>query len=251
MDRSIEGLEFRLTMPGCQIDGVTAEFFEGKNTLIPWARIILPDEFPAELKASRIEDCELEIGSDGEFETLLDGIGEMTENMDGILLIRSRLQILRENRICNTFLRCHPQEAVRYILTVSGVDNYHMTDEQFPAKDVFSIDDMDALEAMKQINSVYGINMEVTWMDDDFWWGTKPEQEDVAELTDDNVMNMEKTGSEWEAVILPIPWIRTGEQILVDCEEYQGMGTVTKRVIKGTGNQIDMYINFEEADDDE
>lgn len=251
MDRSIEGLGFRLTMPGCQIDGVTAEFFEGKKTEITWARVILPDEFPAELKASRIEDCELEIGSDGEFETLLDGIGEMPENMDGILLIRSRLQKLKETRICNTFLRCHPQEAVRYILTVSGIDNFHMTENQFPAKAVFSIDDMDALAALKQLNAVYGINMETVWMDDDFWWGMRPEQEDVAELSDDNVMSLEKTGAEWEAEILPIPWIRTGEQILVDCEEYQGMGTVTKRVIKGTGSQIDMYINFEEAEEDE
>lgn len=247
MERSIENLQFRLTVPGYQMTGgLPIEFHEDGKASPNWARVVIPDELLN--KISGTMECVLEIGSDEDFETLLEGTGKISDKQEDVLIIRNDLEILRNIRICNTFLNCRPQEAVRYILTVAGIEDYRMTDEDIGSKDVFTISDMDGLSALKEINTIFGIDISFNYEDGTFWWGVIPDQDEVASLTDDNVMSLKKTGELWEADILTIPIIRTGDLISVECEEYTGFGMVTKRILKSDGRQIDMYINFEEED---
>lgn len=251
MERSIEGLELRLTLPGYQASGMMAvEMYEDNTAKPNWARLILPDELLKKTNGKKVGACVLELGKDEEFEVLLEGEGVISEKQEEVLIIQDGLADLRKTRICNTFLNCTPQEAVRYILTVAGVEEYHLTTEVMSRKDVFTIDDMDALSALCMINTVYGINIAFHYVDGAFWWGMESDQEDVVVITDSNTMKLQRIGELWEAEILTIPWIRTGNLISVECEEYTGIGLVTKRILKCNGKQIDMYINFEEVSED-
>ena len=251
MERSIEGLEFKLTIPGYQAaGGLPVEFYEDDESKPNWARIILPDELLEKITSKTVGDCTLELGSEEDFEVLLEGTGAISEKQEEVLIIQDGLAMLRKTRICNTFLNCSPQEAVRYILTVAGVQKYYLTDSAMSRKNVFTIDDMDALEALKEINTIYGISIPLRYADGAFWWGVEAEQEAVVLITDSNTMKLQRIGEIWEAEILTIPWIKTGNLISVDCEEYTGLGLVTKRIMKSTGKRIDMYINFEEVSED-
>lgn len=248
MERSIEGLEFRLNILNYQITGtMTADYHEDESAAPNWARIILPDEVLENVSGKEIGECSLEIGTEGDFEVLLEGSGEIQDNPGEVLIIRDGLEKLRKVRICNTFLNCRPQEAVRYILVVSGIDSYHLTDTAIDSKDMFSITDMTALDALAEINTIFGISVSYRFKDGEFWWGEAQEQEDVVTITDDNVMRLQRSEEIWEADILAIPWIRTGDLISVDCAEYTGLGRVTRRVLKNSDRGIDMYINFKEV----
>lgn len=248
MERSIEGLEFRLTLPGYQVSGMmSAEIYEDNSAKPNWARLILPDELLEKLSSKEVGICVLEIGKEEDFEVLLEGSGAISEKQEEVLIIQDGLSALRKTRICNTFLNCSPQEAVRYILTVAGVEEYHLATAVMSRKEVFTIDDMDALSALCMINTVYGINIAFRYIDGVFWWGVESDQEDVVVITDSNTMRLQQIGELWEAEILTIPWIRTGDLISVECEEYTGLGFVTKRVLKSNGRQIDMYIHFKEV----
>lgn len=248
MERSIEDLEFRLTLPGYQATGmIPVELYEDDSAEPNWARVILPEELLEKISSKTVGACVLELGREGAFEALLEGSGAISEKQEDVLIIQDELSALRKTRICNTFLNCSPQEAVRYILTVAGVENYYLTSEVMSRKEVFTIDDMDALEALKAINTIYGINVSFYYAESAFWWGIDLSQADVVIITDSNVMRMQRIGEVWEAEILTIPWIKTGNLISVDCEEYTGLGLVTKRILKSDGKQIDMYINFEEV----
>lgn len=248
MERSIEGFEFRLNIGYLQISGGFSAKFQSVEGESDWARIIMSEELEEILKDRNFDCSSLELGGDGDYEELIGGYGIRPETKSNVLIIRNEMERLHQTYISATFLNATPQEAARYIFAVAGIQNFNLTDENFASKPVYTINYMRATDALNELNNVYGINLKLIYRDNIFWWGTAPEQEDCYVLTDDNILDIRRSGDIWQAEVLAVPWIHTGDFIAVECDEYVGMGKVAKCMISSADAGIDMYIEFEEAD---
>lgn len=243
MEINLEGLEWSLTVGEYQITGgFEAKCILGDGTGTDWARIRMTDELSAFIKDKDTSTCILEYGG----EELLEGYGDYLENADQVMLIKSNRPELASARIAVTFLNCSIQEAARYILTVSGINNYILADFDAGRK-TFTIDVMSCEDALQELNTVYGTNVSFFSAGGVFYYGAVLEQEDYYTLTDDNVLDMEKSGDVWTAEIIPVPALRPRKYLNIACEEYTGTGLITKCVIEGGESGTDMYIRFKEA----
>lgn len=243
MEINLEGLEWSLTVGEYQITGgFEAKCILGDGTGADWARIRMTDELSAFIQDKDISACILGYGG----VELLEGHGNYLENADQVLLIKSNRPELASTRIAATFIGCSIQEAARYILTVSGIDTYVLSDVD-AGRRTFTIDAMSCEEALQELNTVFGTNISSFSAGGIFWYGTAPGQEDYYTLTDDNVLDMEKSGDVWTAEIIPIPALQPRKYVYFACEEYTGTGLITKCVLEGGESGTDMYIRFKEA----
>lgn len=247
MELDLEGIELRLSIGEYQITGGFSVkcVLDEKDT--GWARIFMTEELSAFLKDKNINDCVLEMGSDdGGYERQLQGVGALSGEAADILFIRSDAPGLQQVRIAATFIDCSIQEAARYILAVSGIEKYVLTDINAGQKKVFALDAMSCEEALQELNTVYGTNIRFYSDDGIFYYGVDIPQEDYYTITDNNVLEMEKDGDVWVAEIIPIPYIHVRQRINLSCTAYSGVGMITKIVLEGGANGIDMRIRFRE-----
>lgn len=244
MEINLEGLEYRLSIPGYQISGgFEAKCIMNDGIGADWARIRMTDELTQFLKDKDTGDCILEYGG----EPVLQGPGTYFENADQILIIKSDKPGLATVQVSATFLDCSIQEAARYILAASGIEEYVLTNIDFGRKKMFSIYAKSCEEALRELNTVFGADIDFFSVGGIFYYGVAPEQDGYYTLTDDNVMYIEKSGDIWWAEIIPLPSIRPRCRINFSCEEFIGIGVVTECVIDGGESGIDMYIRFKEA----
>lgn len=247
MDINLEGIEFRLTVRNDEITGgFQAKYLSNDNRAPDWARITMSEELAEFLKGKAVDSCLLEAGNeDGGYERLLQGHGTLAE--ESVLVIRSDAPGLAAVRIAASFTDCTLQEAARYILTVSGVERYILTEQDY-GRQSFVVDAMSCEEALTELSAVFGAEIDFFSKDGILYYGAAAGQDGYITLTDDNILSIEKNGAVWTAEIVPVPYIHVRQTINVECEEYTGMGLVTECVMEG-GESIDMYICFREVKD--
>lgn len=247
MEIVLEGTELRLAIGEYQITGGFSAKCVLDETGEGWARIFMADELKAFLQDKDITDCTVEMGSDESgYERQLQGIGMLAGESASILVIQSDAPGLKQTRIAATFTDCTIQEAARYILTASGITRYIITDRNVGRKKVFSIDAMSCEDALQELNAVFGTDIRFYSEGGIFYYGVDIPQEDYYTITDDNVLELEKDGDVWVADIIPIPYIHVRQRINIFCASYQGVGLITKIVLKGGANGLDMHIKFRE-----
>ena len=247
-DKALTAPSFLLTLPEADLDGGFAvTYISSQDEHCDTCRIYPDDEVLDEIGGTDVSDCLVEMGMDEDFDELLEGAGSWEKNGSEIL-IRDNMVRLLETSITATFLGCHPQEVLRYILTLAGVEKYVLAQDEFPAKPAFTVDTQNACEAIKQMNSAWGLDTAFFYWGDTFYWGTAPEQEEVYELNDQNVLDMEKEGEKWTADIIGVPWLHHSQVVIVDHEKLIGVGEITKVVIRSSGEGFcDMYVEFKEV----
>ena len=78
-----------------------------------------------------------------------------------------------------------------------------------------------------------------------FYWDCEPEQNEIYELDENNILELEQNGNTWTAEIVAVPWIRIGQTILVTDSQFYGLARIKKCVIKSKSRgKVDMYIQF-------
>lgn len=242
--------EYRLLLQEAELSsGFYIRYVSSMDARCDTCRLALEQETAEVLDGYDIGDCAIEMGSEEDFDLLIEGEGQWQKNRTEILILDGMQQLYRTS-VRNTFLSCHPQEAVRYILTLSGVEKFEMSEAVYPVKDTFSVDAQNAVEALKELNAAWGIDVKFFWWGDTFYWGTRPEQEDVYELDDSNVLKLEKEGELWRAYVIGIPWLHHSQYILMNHTSLIAVCEVERCVIQSdAGSGTEMYIVFREVED--
>lgn len=243
--------QYRLFLPEADLEtGFDVNYVSSRSSHCDICKLSLDPEVAIILQGQDVSECAVQMGNDEDYDDLIQGTGEWQEE-GRTILIRDGMARLLNTEVRATFLSCHPQEAVRYILCLAGVDRYVLSEEPYETKRVFSVDAQNACDALKQLNAAWGISTAFFYWNDTFYWGTQPEQEQLLELNDDNVLDLEKNGDLWTADIVGLPWIHHSQLVMVNCEELIGVGLVEKCVIQSRGEAFtDMYLTFSIVEDE-
>lgn len=246
MEVNLEGMEFRLTAGEYQISGgFDAKCLLDETENPDWARLSLTDELFRFLKGIPIDQCTLEMGNASGYESLLSGHGELTE--EHTLLVQTEVRQDCDG-ISVFILEATLQEAARYIFSVFGINRYVLTDREFGRRQNYRIDAVSYKEALRQINAVYGADLDHYTQDGILYYGVYAEQDQIYVLSDDHVLDMEQMGlgTIWRAEIIPVPGLRVREVVQMTCEEFTGMAVIRKCIIEGNASVMDMWIEFKE-----
>lgn len=196
------------------------------------------------LDGADITDVIVEIGCEDDYSTILEGHGYHMDETESILVKDETVQ-LKSTVVQGTFLNCYPQEVVRYILTQCGISQYQLSKKNYERKSIFTVPAMSALQAIQELQQYWNIDVFFGFHESTFYWDCEPEQNEIYELDENNILELEQNGNTWTAEIVAVPWIRIGQTILVTDSQFYGLARIKKCVIKSKSRgKVDMYIQF-------
>lgn len=245
MYKKLASPDFRVTLNNMQIESGFFVDYYGSEDEHTNRCILTPYEDAAEALADAdLTDVIVEIGCDYDYCTLVQGHGYSVDGTESIL-VKDDMTRLKDTFIQETFLDCSPDEVLKYIFVQCGITQYQLPQKKYERKTVFSVPRMTALQAMEEIQHYWNLEVFYGFIDGIFYWDCEPDQDEIYELDSSNILDMEQSGKIWTAGIVPVPWIRIGQLILVTDSAFYGVARVKKCVIKTkTGEKIDMYIQF-------
>lgn len=247
MEINLEGLEFRLTCGEYQVTGGFDAKWQSDDTDAPvWARLSLSEELIQFLKDNPADSYALEIGNDAGYELLVSGRGTFTS--ESTVIIKDAEETSAEHMTA-FFLDTTLQEAARYLFTVFEVSKYQMTNTDYGRRKNFRVDAASYQEALRQLNAVYQADITFYTQNGCIYYGVQPDQDGYYQLSDDNVLDIERSGDIWVADIIPVPGIKPRQIVQLSCDEFIGSAQVISCTIEGNERGIDMRIKFREADD--
>lgn len=246
--------EFRVTVGGYELnEGISVECFSSRESHADWAKVKLSPELQEYIQFTDLDESVIELGYEDDFEVLLVGSARTPlQNSSLELMIQDDMIKLQRLQIKASFLECRPQDIIRYILISAGIEDYVIDDTVYDLKKVFSIDQQNGLDAMQTINNFWGIKKDFFFRDQVFYWGTKPIQDDIYVLEENNsIIDLDKNLGVWKAETIGIPWIHHSQEIEVQHSKYSGYGIVEKVIIrsddKGFVRQSIYFVEEEEC----
>lgn len=245
MYKRLSSPDIKVTFNDMQIEsGFLVDYQGAEDEHINRCILTAYGEASEALKDADITDVVVELGCEDDYSTLLNGHGYHITGSESIL-VKDDMIWMENTIIQGTFLNCYPQEVVRYILTQCGISEYQLSQKEYERKSVFSIPNMSAVRAIQEILQFWNIDISFGFYDGIFYWDCEPEQEEIYELDENNILELEQSGKIWTADIVAVPWIRIGQTILVTDSRFYGLARVKKCVIKSKSRgKIDMYIQF-------
>ena len=245
MYKKLASPDFRVTLNNMQIESGFFVDYYGSEDEHTNRCILTPYGDAAEALADAdLTDIIIEIGCDYDYCTLVQGHGYSMDGTENIL-VKDDMTRLKDTFIQETFLNCSPDEVLRYIFVQCGITEYQLPQKKYERKTVFSVPRMTALQAMEEIKHYWNLEVFYGFIDGIFYWDCEPEQDEIYELDSSNILDLEQSGKIWTAEVVPVPWIRIGQLILVTDSAFYGVARIKTCVIKTkTGEKIDMYIQF-------
>lgn len=237
-------------------EGLSFECVSSKESHSDWCKIILDDELKEYVNICDFDNASVELGYDDDFDTLISGF--VRSGADAYwkeIMIKDEMLLIERLKIKATFLGCTAQDVVKYVLSAAGIENYVLSKESYGVRDSFVVDSKNGTDVLKTINSYWGISADYFFFRGTFYWGCKPEQEDVYVLNEyDNILDLDMQGTLWCAETIGIPWIHHSEIVEIEHEKYTGYGMVEKVVIrsneKGYVRQSIYFRAVEMGDED-
>lgn len=240
--------EFRVTVGNYELtDGIRVECVSAKNSRCDWGTVKLLPELEELVSIKDSDTARIELGYDGDYDTLLDGY---VRKNDSGFLIRDDMVKLEKIWIKAAFLDASPQDIIRYVLTQAGIYDYELTAYDYGKKAVVSMEQKNGLETIAEVNAVWGISLPCFFKDNKFYWGSKEAQSEMYVLEEGStILTLNKYGTLWEAETIAIPWIHHSQLIEVRHSRFYGITEVEKTVVK-TDNRgaVHMYISFKGGD---
>lgn len=242
--------EFRINVGFYELtEGMSVECYNSQEPQVDWCRITLDDEYEGLLDIQDMDEAVVDLGYDGDFDTLLEGSVSKSGDDWKVILIRDDMVKLEGVRITATFVDCVPADVVKYILGRAGITDYSLDDTDYIKKDIFVLDGKRGIEALEEINAFWGLQNKFYFQRKRFYWGTKEPQNEVYVLEEDEtLLSLEKSGDMWEAETLGIPWLHPGQAVEISHSSYEGMAEIYKIFVKCDERGFTrMYLYFKEA----
>lgn len=237
-------------------EGLSIECISSKENHSDWCKIILDDELEGYINICDLDPAIVEFGYDDDFDTVIEGfVRKGADDYWKEIMIKDDMLRIERLKIKATFLGCTPQDVVKYVLSAAGVEKYVLSEESYGVRESFVIDSKKGIDALTAINSYWGISADYFFFRGIFYWGCKPEQEDIYVLNeDDNILDLDIQGTLWCAETIGIPWIHHSEMIEVESEKYTGYGLVEKVVIRSNEKgyvRQSIYFRAAEMEDED
>lgn len=239
--------EFRVTVGGYElVNGMEVECFSSRESHADWCKVELSNQLFNVVKFKDMDTATVELGYDSDFDVILSGYGR-NQNSDywKEILIKDDLIKLERTGIKATFVECTPQDVIKYILQMSGVEKYVLPDGEYGKKKVLVIDAQNAVNAVKEINNAWGLEHHFFFRYGVFYWGTAPEQEEIYILEEnENIIALNQYGELWEAEIVAVPWLHHSQRVEVVHRKFSGLAEITKTIIRTQDVGVKMYVYF-------
>lgn len=251
MYKKLMAPDYRLTLQTVEVtSGLRVNYRSSKAAGCDTCRVYLSPEAQEAIGDADVSDCRVDMGSEDDYDNIIDGSGTWEKDGTEILVVDGMRKLL-DTRIKATFMGCHPQEAIRYILTLCGVEDYQLADTVYGNKKTFAVDNLTGRDAILAVNAAWQLDTPFFYWDDVFWWGKKPDQEYVYELNDGNIIELEKNGQLWTAEVIGMPWLHHSQYINITHSELIAVGEIETVLVETSEKGFtDMYITFREVEDD-
>lgn len=215
-------------------DGMAVECFSSGEARADWCRITLDDAYEGLIEIHDMEGACIELGYSDTYDTLMEGSVRMAHPGGWKeILVLDGMRKLAETEIMATFLECRPEDVIKYILRRSGITDYALDETVYETKSVFALDSRNGIQAIQAVNSFWGIGNAFFFRGKKFHWGAEKAQEEMYVLEEgENLIQLEKTGSLWEAETFGIPWLHHGDEVEIAHSMYEGVAKIQKTVIK-------------------
>ncbi len=228
-------------------NGMEVECFSSRSSRADWCKVELTSQLQGIVQYGDMEEATVEFGYDDDYDTMLSGYCRKTaRDYWKEIVIRDAMIKLERTTIKATFTNCTPQDIIKYILVQAGVANYQLDNTEYGKKNTFIVNKQNGINAISQINSIWGIENNFFFHDGIFYWGLKPEQKVIYALEEDNnILSLKKYGELYEIETIGVPWIHHSQDIEVSHSKYSGTVTVEKTIIKSDASGYTrMYIYF-------
>lgn len=232
-------------------NGIEVSCFSSRETKCDWCKVELTSQFQKLIFYEDFEPVKVMLGYDSDYDTLISGYARKTDNdYWKEILIRDDMIKLERMKIKETFCYCEPQDIIRFILNRAGIEKYVLSENSYGSKDTIVINNENGINAIKEINSVWGLEKDFFFREGTFYWGCRPKQDVVYILREDeNILSMQKYGELFEIETLGVPWIHHSQLIKVEHSKYNGMPLVEKTIIKSDAEgRVRMHIYFKGGD---
>lgn len=236
--------EFRVTIGNYEIsEGLKVECFSSKTSKCDWGTVQLSPELEELIRINDMDPTKIELGYGDDYDELIDGY--MKKNDSGIL-VKDDMMKLEKIRIKATFLDASPQDIIHYILIQADIYDYELTGQNYGKKAVVPIEQKNGVEAIAEVNAIWGIYQPYFFKGKRFYWGSREEQKDMYILEEGStILSLKKYGTLWEAETLAIPWVHHSQMIEIRHSRYNGVAEVERTVTKTDQHgAVRMYISF-------
>lgn len=240
--------EFRVNLENYVITGgFQSECFSSRQARSDWCRIDFASSMQEKISYRDMEPATVELGYGDDYGLLLSGYcrkaaGDYWKE----LFIRDAMVKLERILVKAAFVRCTPQDIVKYVLAQAGITDYRLSDAAYGVKETFIVDKQDGIKTIAQAGSIWGISCDFFFRDGVFYWGCTPPQDAVYVLEEENILSLQKYGGLYEIETFGVPWIHHSQTVEVSHPKYAGQVKVEKTIIKSDVNGYTrMYIYFE------
>lgn len=171
MYKKLTAPEYHLILQTVELnDGIYIKYKSSKAAHCDTCKVFFTADALEAVSTADVSDCRVDMGSEEDFENIIDGRGSW-QNDGTELLIQDGMWRLLDTKITATFVDCHPQEAIRYILTLCGVTDYILSEDLYDTKKTLTIDSKNGRDAIQEVNAAWGLEVPFFYWDDTFYWG--------------------------------------------------------------------------------
>lgn len=213
--------------------GIEIQVYSDRNSYFDFATVKFTKQYAPALSVSKKDKTAISLGYNGFFDSVFEGYvsGDYSANVGDEIQMKDEMLLLEETEVNNTFLDATPQEMIEYFLSQAGVQKMKLTSQFYPAKARVPIRKMSALQAIHQVHSIWGIQLNFFFSDGTFYWGEEPEQKKVYKFQYGvNILRLTRMDGSWELETVSAPFVKHSHVIQVEHPDFTGTAKVSKVV---------------------
>lgn len=200
-------------------EGIGIEVSSNKKVPYDWAKIHFTKEFRDNIILNSRDKVSILLGYNGTLEEVFSGNVTRSYNKaanENEIMIKDKMLLLEDVIITNTFMDVTPQEIVRYGLTKAGITEYKLSSTMYQAKKIVPIVQKNMVDVLKQINSIWGIDILSYFIKGIFYWGEKPDQDKIFQFEyANNIISLVRKSDLWELQSVALPFVQHSKKIKV------------------------------------
>lgn len=200
-------------------EGITFASYSDPKTPYDWCRIVFTEDFQECIQVEENAEVEVYAGYGGSLQLFFKGLVAKSYNHAGAkdeILVKDYSLKLAKTKVTNTFLEVSPQELVQYGLQEAGITEYELSGQIYRPKAVVSIVQKTVVDFLKEINALWGIQMDSYFQLGKFYWGLAPEQQEIYIFEyGSNIISLTRESGFWVLLTVSVPFIGHSQLIEV------------------------------------
>lgn len=214
--------------------GVEVESYSSGEAHSDWCNVTLTEDLIHKIRFADLERARVELGYGNDYDVLLDGYArQLRRDYWKEIIIKDDMIRLERIRLKATLLDVTPQDVIRYVLARAGISAYQLDSTDYGKQRLCSLANVTGVEAIRQINAMWGIELDFYVRDGMFYWLSNRIQDYVYLLEEGStILGLNPVGQLWRAETIGIPWLHQGEKVKIYHQKISGMFRIEKVIIR-------------------